>query len=286
MGEDILITPNLFLVGFQKCGSSALFEVLNSHPKICGSQPKETFALVDGGFEHYNLHDNVIAPNFSWRRYYLDSHEETKYFLEGSVCNFYQERALELISENKRNKVIFLIRNPIDRFISCYNYDGKGGVHLPMGTSLEEFFGLVQNGEIDRELLRYSLEHGRYSRYMDRWVEKLGEQNVYFTSFERIKDKLPDEMESIFQFLSIKSIIPPRNLPKANVTKAIRNERLHNALRDIFGGKGLLQKIGLKNIYDNINRGVSRDKVKLSANLEKKLRDYYRDEFERFKDYF
>ena len=41
--EGVDIRPNLLLAGFQKCGSSSLFHMLNKHPEITGSMPKESF---------------------------------------------------------------------------------------------------------------------------------------------------------------------------------------------------------------------------------------------------
>ena len=42
-----LINANIFILGFQKCGSSTLFDVLANHSEISGTEPKETFFLTD-----------------------------------------------------------------------------------------------------------------------------------------------------------------------------------------------------------------------------------------------
>lgn len=283
MEEDTKIIPNLFLLGFQKCGSSALFDVLNSHPEIIGSAPKETFALVDDNYDHYVHKENVESKSFAWNAYYNEISDDVRYYLEGSVCNFYQKRAFEYISGIEGSKVIFLIRNPVKRFISCYNYSGKGGSNLPLGTSLEEFCDMVESHEIKNDLLRFALEHGRYGKYIDRWIDRLGPENVHVTSFENVRDNLQLEMEKIFSFLELRSVEVSPVLPKTNVTQVIKYEKLHYLLSSAFGGRGLLNRLRLKGLYDYLNRVRVPLNVGLTRDLEGRLKEYYKKEFERFK---
>lgn len=39
--------PNLLIAGAPKCGTSSIFTWLIAHPEVCGSQPKETFYLMN-----------------------------------------------------------------------------------------------------------------------------------------------------------------------------------------------------------------------------------------------
>ena len=114
--------PNLYIVGFQKCGSSSLFDYLASHPNIVGSHSKETFALVDPQSEHYRPQENVQDPGFSFDRYYDSAAQTADYRLEGSVVNFYQKQAQQFIAASPDSKVVFILRDPIDRLKSNYRY--------------------------------------------------------------------------------------------------------------------------------------------------------------------
>ena len=51
--------PNLVVGGAPKCGTSTFFRWLSSHPDVCGSEPKETFFLMDRDSPLLNRDCNV-----------------------------------------------------------------------------------------------------------------------------------------------------------------------------------------------------------------------------------
>lgn len=284
LSKEADIIPNLYIIGFQKCGSSSLFEVLNSHPSIVGSDPKETFALVDPTFEHFNRDEHISNTDFSWSPYFKNA-EGAKYLMEGSVCNFYQETAMDYIANIQDVKVIIAIRNPLDRFASCFNYSGQGGIHLPLETDLDSFFNLVQNSYIEKDLLRNALDHGEYSKFIDLWYGLVERKNIWLTSFERLKHDFKNEMFNILGFLGLNHDLPVNQLPKKNLTRHIKNEKLHYYLRQIFKGWGLRESVAGE-LYRRFNRTEQHVSLEMSPELKLKLENYYQQELIDYKDYF
>lgn len=108
---------NLFIVGQRKCGTTSLHSILveNSNGKVKGSnQRKEprywanaNLKPIDTYLAHYN------TPEHKRARYLLDSSTAYTWMNDGI--------ALERIAKyNPEAKILFIIRNPVDRFFSDF----------------------------------------------------------------------------------------------------------------------------------------------------------------------
>lgn len=277
------MTPNLFIVGFQKCGSTTIFNWLTQHPDILGSYPKETFALTDENYEHFNHLNNISNSSFDWEVFFEVS-TGVSYLLEASVCNFYQERAFNYISSVPNAKVIITLRDPIQRFISCYNYKGKGGDYMPINTPLEKYFELCKKGSIQKEILKYGLEHGKYLKYLDRWKSAIPEENIYVTSLEKFTRDNTKEKEQILEFLELEEFREFEHEVHMNQTQAIKNERIHLLIKKIFRGRGLGNS-KLSKLYSSLNMGKPQ-KTLLSKQLRDELEHYYAEEYKELSSFF
>jgi hypothetical protein len=274
--------PNLFLVGFQKCGSSSLFDYLVHHTDIQGSSKKETFCMTDKTYEHFDWTKSVLNPKFNWDVYF-DFSQKKKYFLEGSVCNFYQQTAKDYISEIDGAKVIFLIRNPIERFISAFNYYGRDGIYVKPGTSIEEFYDISVNKLSDKEGVNFALEHGQYLRYILEWKELISDEAVLVLGLKEISLNPMDVAEKLSNFLEIKNSFPTAMSYK-NKSLVVKNKTLHLALRKIAKAVGLKSK-WLKSQYRSVILKTP-DKIVLQKDLKEKLISFYSEEFKYLSSYF
>ena len=111
---------NVIIAGGQKCGTTACFEFLKSHPKIIGSIPKETdffsydFRFKKGySFYHDFFHGN---PHFKFLRRFKYLEASPSYLTENNVL----ETARRIYEYNNDMKIICLVRNPIDRAFSAW----------------------------------------------------------------------------------------------------------------------------------------------------------------------
>lgn len=274
--------PNLFLVGFQKCGSSTLFDLLLQHPDIVGSNPKETFALVDQGKANFEEERNIINPGFDWDVFFAP--QKAEFYLEASVCNFYQKSALEYIAGLPEKKVIFILRDPIERFCSSYDYYGPRITTQPV-TSLSNYFELIssQPEKIDVEGAKFAVEHGKYLNHINLWEKTLGKNNVHLIGMKRmLKD--PDLcLDEITRFLNIKPMSEPIALGHKNQTKHIKNKRLDFYVQRFFGGTGL-SKSFLGNVYQKMNKTTAKPIVE--KDVYEKLTEIYAAEYDHLKMYF
>lgn len=108
---------NLFLVGQRKCGTTSLHDWLTSEKsgKIQGSKIKKEP-------NHWHL-ANVKNISTYQEHFNLKSHQSASYLLDSSTPYTWTNEgiALQRIAEyNRRAKIIFMVRNPVDRFFSDY----------------------------------------------------------------------------------------------------------------------------------------------------------------------
>lgn len=279
--ETIKLSPNLLLVGFQKCGSSSLYDLLIQHPQIQGSIPKETFCLVDETYEHYDAINSVKDGRFVWDEFYKhDSMSATKYYLEATAANFYQETAIKYANENNA-KIIFILRDPIERFLSTYNYYGATGIHIHPDISISDYYEFVKKKSFDKEPVNYALEHGKYVHYINKWIKYLGKEKVYIVGLNRLLLNKEEEIKKLWFFLALPS--HEVELYKNNASAPMKYKKLNRFLVATFRGVGL-GKTYFGKLYRNWNQ--SNPKKNIPDALKEKLLTYYAEEYEHYAGYF
>lgn len=277
-----MIRPNLYILGFQKCGSSSLFDLLTQHPEITGTQPKETFVLTDPDYEHYDELRSVNSPDFDWPSEFQEPIPKSRYYLEASVCNFYQETALEYISGQQSAKVVFILRDPVERFISTFKYYGASGVHLKPGTDLESYYQLVKNRVLTKAGMQHALEHGKYCRFINRWEEALGKDRVFILGLRPLIRNTKSQLNQLEKFLDLS--LDKVNLKHKNKSRSYRYKVLNRALVRTFGGHDLGRSwLGRK--YKRWNQKEA-EKVAISEELKVILTNYYQEEYENLSCFF
>jgi hypothetical protein len=109
--------PNFFIVGFPKCGTTALAEYLGNHPDVFISHPKEIhyFSTDLPGYQFVKTIDDYLAL-------FPQGSKKNKAVGEASVYYLYSEVAIELIySFNPNAKIIVMVRNPVDLAYSLHS---------------------------------------------------------------------------------------------------------------------------------------------------------------------
>ncbi len=271
--------PNLFIVGFQKCGSSTLFDILANHPNIIGTKPKETFFLVDKKNSHYNSLKNISNPNSSWNIFYPSNATDYRYRIEGSVLNFYQNTALEYVKNHLDSKVIFIIRDPVERFISNYKY--YFGKKISFDTKFEDYINKVKSGFYEIEEQKYAIEHGKYVKYIKIWTEALGKERIHIVSFKKLIKETKPEINHLFKFLDEKEIdldiVPHKNISRSHIFPSFqrivagkfKGEFIEKYIRPVY-----------KAIFMRENTFVPPDDIKAA------LRKEYEEEYLEYSNYF
>ncbi|MGV6827643.1 MAG: sulfotransferase domain-containing protein [bacterium] len=201
--------PNLFIVGVQKAGTSALAGWLSQHPQVFMSFPKEPgyLAFGDAGYQFRDgnglftpAHDFVVDSLEDYLALFDSAGTDIPVMGEASTWYFaIPGMAQRIQAFNQEARVIVVLRNPVDRAYSAWCHARRDNME-PMET-----FSAALDAEPDRNdieyLLRYT-EMSCYSEHLAEYQECFGTRlQVLF--YQDLRDQ-PDRLfAQVCDFLSI-----------------------------------------------------------------------------------
>ncbi|MGH1501994.1 MAG: sulfotransferase family protein [Acidimicrobiales bacterium] len=204
-----MIEPNFFVIGAQRAGSTSMWRYLRAHPEIYMAEAKEPgFVCFAGGTPPFNHNGD---PNFEGQIVldegaYLDLFTpgaDRRYRGESSSFYLYIDDAqAELARRFPDAKLLIVLRDPIDRIWSSFNYLRRLG-----GEPLETLDAALE-AEPQRiadhwEPLFHYVAESRYSEQLTRLYEKFDRDQVHVAVLERLQADGPAEMARIFTWLGI-----------------------------------------------------------------------------------
>lgn len=176
--------PNLVVIGAQKCGTSALHYYLSLHPEIAMSQPKELNFFIkkrnwDRGLEWYESHfteDRKVrgeaSPNY------------TNYPRFTGVA----KKMYKLVPDAK---LIYLVRDPIDRMVSAYLHNQrKGRVNGNLADTVAESGSTY-------------LRRSRYHKQVQRFARLYPGESLMIIDQIDLLERRQETISSVFRFLEV-----------------------------------------------------------------------------------
>jgi hypothetical protein len=185
--------PNLVIIGAMKCGTSALHRYLDLHPEVAMSEPKELnfFYGLDGasgdawhpgnwqrGLEWYASHWPAAVPVRG---------ESSPGYTSPSHAGVAGRMAAVIPS----TKLIYLVRDPVDRALSQYRHHVADGTE---GRSPEE------------ALLDPASQYVLRGRYFDRvrpFLEVFPRSRIAIISREELLMQRRTSLRTLFSFLEV-----------------------------------------------------------------------------------
>ncbi len=175
--------PDFIIIGAMKCATSTLHEQLALQPGLFMSRPKEPNFFSD---------DDVYAKGWDWYRALFQGAEEQA--LCGESSTHYTKRPTYLRTVDRmsrllpRLKLIYIMRDPIDRLVSQYLHEYiRGNINVSIDEAIEQH----------PELIAYSL----YSMQMEPYREAFGPENVLPVFFEHLVSQPQRTLERICRFI-------------------------------------------------------------------------------------
>lgn len=204
----MLITPNLFVAGAPKCGTTTLYDYLVQHPEIAMSREKEpAFFDKDRFFDEANNANKVAWEEYlaKFDRYRGDG--VLKYIGDATPTMVFPkmpERILRMCGNNV--KVVISLRNPVDRAYSHYWHGYRLG--LESGRPDQDLF-LDEEPEDVCDTGRFPKHYlltGRYWVHIERFVSAFGRENVLLLNFEELVFDTDLAMNKIWRFLGLDAV--------------------------------------------------------------------------------
>jgi len=277
---------NFFCVGAQKSGTTTLHDILNQHPEICLPTDKETkfFQRDDRfnkGLEYYKEHFSLNLNH----KIIGEIDPEYMYF------NYIPKRIHDILGADV--KLIFLLRNPIDRAFSHFLMSKRRGYedHSFSDAILLESDRISKDDSqsdfsVSNRLNFSYLDRGYYSRQIKEYLKYFKKENMLFILFE--DDLISNRavtINKILSFLEISTALKGDIYLKSNAKGMYRYKRLAKLCNQPNFIKRVIKcflpnsiRIRSKALINKMNH-TKLVKDKISYDEKKQiLKKYYRDE--------
>lgn len=198
--QQILPRPFDFIgIGTMKAGSTALWEYITKHPDVF-SDHYTPGALDVKEPNLFNLKQTeLVYEQIKYTRF-LDNIQpvpDDKLLGEFTIHYMDDRSALELIKEHNPNvKVMAILRNPIDRTYSGFNWGYntmKGYYSKPLKEMIDNM-GMKGTGVVTKSLLADKIKDV---------LEIFPRENIHFIKYEDFKYNQKEELYKVFDFLGL-----------------------------------------------------------------------------------
>lgn len=269
-------TPNIFIPGAQKSGTSSIANYLNSHPSCVLANPKEP-----GVFSR----DREYLIDDTYSKYFTCSYNvtESRFLIDASTSYMTDKNAPLRIRQTLDSEpyFIFILRNPVYRTISAYWHLYKRGHEKRLLKDIFNFSsndkGLVLQNEsneieksINQNLIHHTTYVGKYDdpywpfRYIRnscytndllRYYELFSKDKILILTFDDLINDPFSTYDIILSFLNIKNFYPSDLGSIYNSTLIPKSSTLINTMKILnraTGISGILTKTGTTHLIEKI----------------------------------
>lgn len=185
------LLPNTFIIGAAKCGTTGLWLYLDAHPEIAFSANKEPAFFVR---PHYR--DDLAWYEALFRPATVRGEASTVYTTH-PVNSGVPERIRSLVPEAK---LIYMVRDPVDRMISHYvEHVAQGIEHRAIETALAE-----------PEARNMYLAASLYATQVRQYLDYFEESSLLILDQDELRDEPLPTLARVYRFLGVdESFRPP-----------------------------------------------------------------------------
>lgn len=291
-------TPDLFIIGAPRSGTTSLYEYLRAHPEVFMSPIKEpTYFCPD------------LPPNAAGRlpRYGVDHEGYLELFAgatdakragEASVRYLSSVEAPRLIAEfEPRPYVVASLRNPVDMVHSLHAHHVAGG-----SEDIDDFAEAIA-AEDDRRagrripprsnaVLSVYTDRARYGEQLERWFAAIERSRFHVMIFEDFLRQPQVEYRALLEFLEVDADHRPEAFAAFNARHAARSRLLRRMLNGRLPQWVVWQAMP-RLIGQNRTRGLARsfrhsrahrqaaERAPIAPELRRRLEDLFEDDVRR-----
>ncbi|WP_221033273.1 sulfotransferase domain-containing protein [Actomonas aquatica] len=267
--------PNLFIVGAAKCGTTSIAAMLAEEAEVFLPRFKEPSPFAEG-----------LPYQTKFPDPYLDlfaGKGDHRYRLDASTCHLSTPWAAQEIQRHfPESRIIIMLRNPVRRAYSLYNWMRREG-YEPCETFAAALAAEAHRREAFREfnpqyywnyLYR---ESGLYCDQVKRYLELFPKERVHVIFLDAPDSNDGKIIAGLEAFLGLQ--LSANSLPRLNEAQGVRSARLSYALRHQFQkpGTALRPIPGKGRLIRWLQRVNKSGRVpRLDGGIARELSDYYR----------
>ena len=261
------LTPNFFIVGTPKSGTTSLFHYLQEHPEVFLPELKEPHFFSCPEVKNTYYKTKIVDS----KQEYLDLYQEREsYKAVGDLSSSYlfnKETPKRIHQFNPYAKIIIVLRNPVDRALSHYLMDvNLGYINVPL---LE----VINNKDTFKQHYQEYIELGFYEQQIRAYIKQFPDSQIKVVLSDTLYANTAETLKDIYSFINV------------STTFITDFETVHNsytvprfkALKSLVQSDGLKKMIpsglksGLKSLIYKTN--AEKPKLEVEKNL---LREIYK----------
>ncbi|MCK7544035.1 sulfotransferase domain-containing protein [Marinobacter bryozoorum] len=261
--------PNFLIIGAARSGSTSLFLYLEQHPEIYFSEVKELNFFSNPSFwkKGFSWYETWFRPRS--KRITCIGEASTSY----TRSPFLEHAPGRIFDYNSDMKLIYVVRNPLDRLVSHYLHNINAG---------------IEDRDIEKLLENLPLEpiawQGKYHYQLSRYLEFFNRNQLYVTSFEKLSNEPEQVTKEIFDFLGVNSDVSLEKIGRVfnSSNKTTKKSQLGLRILDLYRRTIQYQALPyrVKKLVQNIAEIGSTPITKptLSLNEKEALYDFYKED--------
>lgn len=261
------LTPNFFIVGTPKSGTTSLFHYLQEHPEVFLPELKEPHFFSCPEVKNTYYKTKIVDS----KQEYLDLYQEREsYKAVGDLSSSYlfnKETPKRIHQFNPYAKIIIVLRNPVERALSHYLMDVNLGY---INVSLSK---VINNKDTFKQHYQEYIELGFYEQQIRAYTKQFPDSQIKVVLSDTLYANTAETLKDIYSFINV------------STTFITDFETVHNsytvprfkALKSLVQSDGLKKMIpsGLKSGLKSLIYKTNAEKPKLEVEKDL-LREIYK----------
>ena len=284
--------PDFFIPGAAKCGTTTLHDLFEKHPQISMSKIKEPGYWKNKKINNFSEKEISNYKNLFSNKSVLNGESSTAYMFHDlfikNIKKYYKTYP----------KFIFILRNPIDRYQSHFNWmKGLGLEKNNIDDSISN--ECIYNFKEYQDYPKFYFEFGFYHKWIMRFNLNFGKQNIKLITLEDLINNKMSVLNSCYEFLGVNKINNVNDI-RSNQSKKIMFPSIFHFLRKSISQRMKYTKI-LKYIIPSKIRFMTKQILKkiinnwirydlktnhMSVYSREKLKQLYFDDVKKLKSTF
>jgi len=188
---------DFLIIGTQKGGTTSLYNYIDEHPEVFVPEVKEIQYFVDDRF--YSQGPKYLAPFFKGSEKAVTRGMAYVHMLPFSKC------PNRVAGFNPEIKLMVMLRDPIKRAFSAYNFATKNGWEsksVSFIESLELESQRLAGNYTERYELAY-FHNGLYHKHLSNWAKLFPRENILILKDSELRHNRVMTLKKVFAFLGV-----------------------------------------------------------------------------------
>jgi len=205
------VKNHFIIVGAQRSGTTYLYNILDEHPEICMAKPvkPEPKYFIDKEINDLDYNEYISL-------FFNNCNNTAKIYGEKSTSYYERKESANQISKLIPDaKIIFLLRDPVERAISNYYFSFNNGLE---NRTLEDVF--IKRKVISQENIKWIsvnpfnyFERGEYFKFIKLYKNNFKSKQLKIIVFEEFRNN-KNKIQNLYSFLGVDNKYVPSAINK------------------------------------------------------------------------